>query len=914
VPAEPLLVTKLYVPRPGHNMVSRPRLLSRLNECLRRELTLVSAPAGFGKTTLLSEWVRHALPVAWVSLDEGDNDPVRFWSYVVAALDNLLAGIGTTVMPQLHTAIPAPIESFLTDLINELAAAPHEFALALDDYHAIHAEPIHYGLTYLLDHLPPPMHLFIATRADPPLPLARYRARGQMVELRAGDLRFTLDEAAAFLNDVIGLDLTARDVAALEDHTEGWVAGLQMAALSMRGRDDLSGFVSAFAGSQRYVLDYLVEEVLQRQPQSIQVFLSCTSILERMSGPLCDAVMGGIADRAAAGVPTGETRAPGTGSQAVLEYLEASNLFVVPLDDERRWYRYHRLFAECLRSRLEGAVANRPDGAPDDVRELHRRAAGWYSAERLFAEAVPHALAAQDWEWAAGLVERTAQEITLVRGEMVTLQNWLKALPDEVLRTRPRLCLAQAWVFAIHQQMEAAEASLCRAEQASISGEAEDIRAEITALRSLGAVLKGDLHRAAELARQALEQLPRDDLFLRSLVALDNGILHHMGGDVVAGSLACANAVRMGQQAGNIIATTLAVWLMGEMERLQGKLHRAVEIYRDAIARWGEAPTPFAGVVYSNLGEVLREWNLLDEAARYLTQGTELAAQWNPALALDGYVSLARVRQAQGDTQGAFEAMRRTEGLGAASDILSLDETMVATQVVRLWIVQGDLEAADRWAQACGLSADGEWSAGPYPFVARESIVLGLVRVLMAQGDALRALRLLDSLLLEAEQLKRTTVVIEVLTLQALARQALGETDAALRHLERALSLAEPEGFVRLFLDEGPPVVELLRQIAGRSSPEGIYARRLLAAFAGAPDVVVQSAHAPAHPPQVEPLSEREEEVLRLIADGLSNREIAERLIVGVGTVKTHINNIYGKLGVHSRTQALARARELGLV
>ncbi len=904
MPAQPLLITKLYVPRPGHNLVSRPRLIGRLNEGLRRKLTLISAPAGFGKTTLLSEWVQGAMPVAWVSLDEGDNDPVRFWSYVVAALDRVLAGLGASAMPLLQTAIPAPIESFLTDLINKLATVPHEFALALDDYHVVHAVPIHHGLIHLLKHLPPSMHLLIATRADPLLPLARLRARGQMVELRAGDLRFTLEEAAAFLNGVIGLDLSADDVGALEEHTEGWVAGLQLAALSMRGREDLHGFVSAFAGSQRYVLDYLVEEVLQRQPKSIQAFLTCTSILERLSGPLCDAVMGGMEDRAAADVPATHERASATGSQAVLEYLEAGNLFVVPLDDQRRWYRYHRLFAECLRNRLEGAVASGLHGVSDDVPELHRRAAGWYQTEGLNAEAVPHALAAQDWEWAAGLVERTAQEITLVRGEMVTLENWLKALPAEMIRARPRLCLAQAWVSVIHQQVEAAEASLCQAEQASISGETADIRGEIEALRSLGAVLKGDLHGAAELARRALEQLPRDDLFLRSLVALDNGIVHHMGGGVVAGSLACAEAVRMGQQAGNIIATTLASWLLGEMERLQGRLHRAAEVYRTATSRSGAASLPVAGPVYSGLGEILREWNRLDEAARYLAQGTELAAQWNPGLALDGYVSLARVRQAQGDTQGALEAMRRTEGLGAASDILSMDAALVETQVVRLWIAQGNLEAAGRWAQECGLSADGEWTRGPYPYVVRESVILGLARVLMAQGDAPRALRLLDTLLLEAEPLGRTTVVIEVLTLQALAQHALGEVDAALGPMERALSLAEPEGFVRVFLDEGPPAGDVLRSIAGRPSPVGAYARRLLAAFDGAP----------AHPLQVEPLSEREMQVLGLIADGLSNREIAEQLIVGVGTVKTHINNIYGKLGVHSRTQALARARELQIV
>jgi len=961
----PLLTTKLYIPplRPDPStalrtsLVPRPRLIQRLEEGLRlgHRLTLVSAPAGFGKTTLLSGWLRQSgMPVAWVSLDEGDNDPARFLAYFVAALQTIEADIGEGISGVFQSPQPPPMEELLTALVNQINAIPDRFVFVLDDYHLIEAQSIHDALRFLLDHLPPQMHLVIASRADPPLPLARLRGRGQLTELRQTDLRFTPDEAAAFLNQVMGLGLSADDVAALASRTEGWIAGLQMAAVSMQGQEDVAAFIQAFTGSDRYILDYLVEEVLQRQPSSVQTFLLQTAILNRLVGPLCDAVMGSspLVGEWASGVPNlfgaaspecenrpqqvGDSppckkptleRGRGEGSgQAMLERLERANLFIVPLDNERRWYRYHRLFADLLRKRLRQAQ-------PDLVPTLHRRASEWYEQNGSTAEAVDHALSAGDFERAALLIEQVA-EATFMRSEMATFLSWVELLPDALVRAQPLLCVYHAGALLWGgRPLDAIEARLQDTVEADPDG---SISGEVAAIRALLAAHQGDVRYSTELSHRALELLPEESLFLRSVVAGSLGLAYLWSGDIVAATRTFDELARIGQETGNVMLTVFALRRLARLRMVQGQLYQARAIYGQALElavdRQGR-PLPIAGLALMGLGELWREWNDLKAATRDTMKGIALISQWGETGTVEGYVTLARVKQAQGDEDGARQAIQKAQQLALKTDTTEVDDLGVALQQARLWVVQGNLEAAMSWVEERGLALR---KVGPAALEARDDLLddhlrkyehLVLARVLLKQDQPDKALALLEPLLPRMEQQGRTGLVIEIQVLRALAfrAQALSRGSArgdnlaqAMTALERALSLAEPGGYVRIFVDEGEPMAQLLYQAAARGiAPE--YAGRLLAAFeietVERPKTKARDPLSVVHPSAlIEPLSEREIEVLQLIAEGLSNREIAQKLALSVSTIKVHTYNIYGKLGVHSRTQALAKARALGIL
>ena len=904
-------------------LVPRPRLGERLEEGMGRKLTLISAPAGFGKTTLLSEWrAMHSdegYPVAWVSLDEGDDDPARFLSYLVAALQTIRAGVGETALALLHSPQPPPIEAVLTALINDVAAIPHDFALVLDDYHVIASEAVHRSISFLLDHLPPQAHLVIAGRANPPLPVARLRARRELTEIGAEDLRFTPEEAAAFLNDAAGLYLSAGELRALEDRTEGWIAGLQLAALSMRGREDVSGFIAALRGTNRYVLDYLAEEVLQCQPDDVQRFLLQTSILGRLSGPLCNAV---VAD---------------TGSQAMLGRLERANLFLVPLDDERRWYRYHHLFAEVLRSRLHQAH-------PGWVSELHRRAGAWYAEHHMTVEAVDHMLAAGDHARAADLIEQAGVR-AFKRSEMATLSRWLDALPEAHVRLRPRLCLFYASVLIGEAHFDAAEAWLRDAERrldtganapAAVTGqrarsetvpdtsrpvETEAMLGEVAAFRAYIASFKGDPASTVELAREALARLPADDLYTRGLSAVELGYGYLESGRPEEASDAFALAMTSSQAAGHMYAFLAAAGGLAKTRIVQGRLREAALLCRQAK----QSATVGAGrslpaTIYAHvgLGEVLYEWNDLKGAASALEEGIELGEQGGLLVMLvNSYIVLSRVHQAQGASGRALDAIHSAQQLTQQHNVTSL-LTKAAAQRVRLGLAQGDVASGVRWAQERGLGSHHESD------FRREFEHVTFARVLIAQEKPAEALRLLKRLLAAAEIAGRTGSSIELLALQALALQAVGDTADAVNSLARALSLAEPEGYVRTFADEGAPMAALLPRVLdgqrGRRSVTALpsvsreYVGRLLAAIRAGISPPTTESPLEAASSLVEPLSERELEVLRLIASGASNREVARKLFVSLATVKTHLNNIYRKLGVRSRTQAVARARESGLL
>jgi LuxR family maltose regulon positive regulatory protein len=868
---------------------------------LARQLILVSAPAGFGKTTLVREWLQGGTrPFTWLSLDAGDDDPVRFLAYLVAALQNVDPSWGQAAQRMLQAPQPPPSTTVLTALINAVAVSEEEFVLVLDDYHLISAPPVHAALAFLLDSLPPPLHLVLLTRADPPFSLARLRARGELTEIRADDLRFSATESAAFIDQVMGLDLTPGQIAALEARTEGWVAGLQLAALSLqrlRSDEDIASFIAAFAGSNRYVMDYLIEEVFNRQTSDVQAFLLRTSILDRLCGSLCDALVAG-ADGLAV---------PATGGQQMLERLEQASLFTVPLDHYRGWYRYHQLFADLLRDRLRQTQ-------PECIPALHRRASAWYESAGLTDEAFRHAVASGDLARAAQVVGKNASP-KIWRGEVTTVLNWLKALPAELVRSRPRLCVAYAWVLFLLDRVSAIEPRLRDAERAlahletsaSTPDETHEIRAlrnEVALIRLLAAPYEKDSVQAIELSQHALEGISEDNLFAQGLLQLNLGFAFRRGGYIDQAIQAVSEAVHLSRAAGNTVTEMLGTFGLVRLYRIQGQLRRAAEICHQVLqsaAAWVEPEAqrvPALAAAYLGLAEVSYARNELKEAERCLQECITLGEPGGyPDFLVTGYAMLARVRQARGDFQAALDALAEAERAVQRTNLPRAILDVLAAYRARTWLVQGNLEAVACWVQDTEFESDDPYSL----FSEYKSGTL--VRLLLAQGRPAEAEPILEPLLSAAESEGRIGKLIELLGLQALVRGARGDARGALAALRRALELAEPEGYVRPFVDEGTPMAALLRQALSRGITPG-YTARLLGACR--PSAV--------EPPLVEPLTPRELEVLLLVVAGLRNQEIAAQLVISVATVKRHITNIYGKLDVSHRTQAVSRARELYLL
>jgi len=820
---ESLLQTKLFVPPLRPNLVPRPHLIERLNQGLQlgHKLTLISAPAGFGKTTLVSEWMHNLRldaekesefvnRIAWLSLDEGDNDPAQFLTYFIAALNQIEeigARIGEGALVMLQSPQPPPSEVVLTSLINDITVILDKIILVLDDYHSIVSSPVDDTITFLLEHLPPQMHLIIATRDDPQLHLARLRARGQLAELRAADLRFTSSEATEFLNQVMGLNLSKDDISVLENRTEGWIAGLQLAAISMHGSKDATGFIKSFTGSHRFVLDYLIEEVLEQQSESVQMFLLQTAILNRLTGSLCNAL-------------TGQDN-----GQATLERLEHANLFIIRLDEERRWYRYHHLFSDLLRQRLRQT-------RPEELPILHIRAGEWFNHQGLQREAIKHSLAARDYQGAAEMIRGIAIDI-IQQGEHTTVVGWINALPEELVIEQPYLCVLHAWALQLSGQLETAESRLVHAENAMASPkyqhdeDGDTILGLIHSHRAYMTFMTGEHEKTISHAHQALDQLPESTALIRAQTGLYLGVAYRYQGQFQAALDTYNEILPVTRKMEGRTIAVLSNLHLGDLHWQMAHLHQAKELYEEGLEiterHTGRDNLPYCGLVYVHIGRVLRQWNQLEHAYRYAEKGLALCRDWNVAdiLALS-CIELAHIHQALRNDEQARTSIQ--EAIKIMDSFSPWGSKYAAAHQAKMDLRRGDLGAAERWAQANDLVTDGNFE------IHREIEYLALARFFIAQKRFEEARALVERIYRIAQEIGNRRTELEGLILLASVFYAQGETDQALVHLEKALSIGEPEGFIRIFVDEGPPMAHLLYDALSRGiSPD--YVRLLLAAF-----------------------------------------------------------------------------------
>lgn len=904
-----LLATKLFPLRWRDGMISRPRLLDQLTRAREGKLTLISAPAGFGKSTLVAEWIATERPdscdVGWVSLDHSDNDAGSFWNYVLAALGAIDPALGARARSMLNASTSPVVEAILTSAINDISGYAGDITLVLDDFHVIEAQSILQAAEFLIMNLPPNMHIVIASRSDPRLPLARLRGGGEAVELRAADLRFTAEETAAFLNDTMDLDLSEVDVSALDARTEGWITGLQLAALSLRGRDSASDFIRAFAGDDRYIVDYLVEEVLNRQPADVRSFLLRTSILDRLCGELCDALDGA------------------SGGQDMLERLERDNILLAPLDDKRRWYRYHHLFADVLRAHVT-------EEFPEEIVAWHRQASDWYARHDLHADALRHALASGDLDHAANLIELAWRPMDRNR-QGSTWLTWVRQLPEEKIEARPVLCVANAWALLEAGELQAgrdwlalADAHLSDLRQPTEAGptmhiadenEYQHLAASIAGARAFHAMALNETDEAAVQARRALQLLPDHEHERRSAPAALLALAAWTRGDLDEAARSLRDSLASARMLDNARFVINGSYVLGEVLRGQGSLDAAFEVYEQALhstASQTDVLAASAADLYTGTAELHILRNDLDAADAALARSRELAEEAGlPHWRHRWLVACAGLRDARGDSDGALDALDEAAACyirGPVPEVRPIDAFLA-----RILIRSGRLDDANRRISDLPELSDGT------PGYLLEYGRLTLARLIVARrhergSDQFRRelFDLLDRLLEAARSQRRIASQIEILALKALALDAYGSSPAAFAPLNEALDLAEPIGLLRVFLAEGEPMLALLRAGVATGEASGLVAR-LVPAFVLAPDATAQSVGG-AGDGLVEPLTERERDVLRLIAIGMRNREIADELYISLSTVKRHIANAYGKLGVHNRTEAVARANELNLL
>ncbi len=890
-----LLATKLYQPAPPAQRVQRPYLVQCLNEGLvaGRRLTLVSAPAGFGKTTCVSEWLSGlGRPVGWLSLEPADDDPGRFFAYLVAALQRVDEAIGRELQGIGQQGQLPPVESLVTTLLNDILGMDHPFLLVLDDFQSIRDHVILKGLERLVANQPAAMHLVLVTREDPPLPLARLRANNQLTEVRAEELRFTVQEANSFLNGLMELALSEADIAALESRTEGWAVGLQLAGLSIRGRANPSAFIAGLSGSHRYILSYLTEQVLDRQTEEVTAFLLQTSILSKVSGELADAVTGR------------------ENSTALLEKLLAANLFLIPLDDEQHWYRYHHLFADLLAGRLRQAFP------AEAIQELHARACTWLAQNGYLDEAIRHALEGKDYTRAAALVEQVART-TMFTGQINTLRNWLAAFPESSFSIYPRLTMYRLWIDLLQGRVGLSEQDMQEKEELlralPSSPENDSLRVELMVMLSRFLALLGDPTRAIHFAEETLGYLSPEDLAARARVLSALAIAHGIQGESDKAEPAYRESLRLAHATDNYSLAAHTTLIMGLGLSHYGRLREAARSFQSIVelgTRVGQPTLYPAGQGYIGLAGVYLEWNEVEKAQGYLQQGMGLCFQGGLDGLYAGQLIQARLHQAQGNLQAAWE------DVGLLEQRFPRTDHQVRARQIQLRLATGELAEAARLAAPWMGLLDADPAAVRLPLIVLEDLEAILIRVLLAQGDTERALHSLDVLQATAEPGRRSGHLLEVHLLRALAfHKQHGDrvTAPVLESFERALSLAEPEGHVLLFLEEGPALIPLLESVARRAAaPEPIrkYAQNLLPVFHSR----ASTSPAPVLGGPVEPLSQRELEVLRLLAEGLTYDQVARRLVISVNTVRFHVKSIYSKLDVENRVAAIERARGMSLL
>jgi LuxR family maltose regulon positive regulatory protein len=909
----PLLATKFHIPQPRARLVPRRRLTEILRSGVKRPggFILLSGPAGFGKTTLLGEFVAEfRQPLAWLSLDELDNDPARFWAYLIAACQSVQPGVGEAGRALLQSPQPLPDETLPTILINDLVRLGDDLVLVLDDYHTIQNQAIHAALAFLLDHLPDNLHLVISTRLDPPWSLARFRARAQLIEIRAADLRFTTDEAAAFLNQVMGLDLGAEDIAALEARTEGWIASLQLAALSMKGHRDVTGFIKAFTGSHVYVAEYLIEEVLGRQPEEIRNFLMQTSILERLSADLCEAV-------------SGHAQSP-----VLLKDLYQANLFLLPLDGEGSWYRYHQLFRDLLRARLGQTFGG------DAIAGLHRHAAEWYAQTGMLPEAIEHALSSRDFPYAAQLIEKAAMPMIL-NAYFRTVEKWLQVIPPEYLKESLRANLAFAWMHLMRQKFAQAGPYLERLQEL-FTTTSEDrfdasLQGEWLALQSMLLSVQGRVAESTELAERALKILPAEDAQVRSMTYMGLANMYQQMLDYDRAAQLMNAIVEHARTMDDLASEILGVSLLGRMRLQQGSLLFVYEITFPLLQRIEQAGlfSPFSATLYGELAQVYYHWHELDEARRHFARSVELSV-------LGGFsdaeiyhsVFLSRLLQMQGHLQASTQEIEKALDLMRSAAPAFVREEVIAQQV-SISLATGHLAAAQAALKEYGFSFEDTFSYPELPPDAAIQHTTGLLynsalRTLLyrarekrAQQDLEPGIELAGRVIESSLRPRHLPLVLQTLLLRAQLQLALGDEQAGLADVAKALELAAPEGFISVFAEEGASIAEALDLLLERNLPGSVgptYVWKILSAFPGKDaEVLPAQRTAVDDEPLIEPLTARELEVLRHIAAGDSNQVIADKLVVTLSAVKKHTGNIFRKLNVNSCTQALVRAQELGL-